>query len=68
MSGRARPRPRHRSVLRTSQPSRSEQQSVIRAYELALPILGQPTVEKPTSKSSAAAKSRRRRSPILLGA
>lgn len=68
MSGRARPRPRHRSVLRTSQPARSEQQSLIRAYELALPILHQPTAEKPTSKSSAATKSRRRRSPILLGA
>lgn len=60
--------PRCWSVVRASQPSHSEQQSLIRAYELALPILRSIPVNKPLSKSFAAAKSRRRPSPILLGA
>jgi hypothetical protein len=45
-------RPRLRSLVRTSQRSRSERQALHRAYELALPVLRQPlaadsSVEEP---------------------
>jgi hypothetical protein len=36
---------RRRSLIRTSQRSRSEQQALVRAYELALPILRRTVTE-----------------------
>ena len=43
-------RSRTRSLVRTSQHSRSQQQALIRAYELALPVLRQPLAEDLSAK------------------
>ncbi len=50
MSRRPPSRPRSRSLIRASQLSRSEQQAVVRAYELALPIVRERLAEKPSAK------------------
>jgi len=42
MSDRAPSRPSRRSLVRTSQRSRSEPQALRRAYELALPVVCEP--------------------------
>jgi hypothetical protein len=62
MSRRAPSRPRLRTLVRASQRSRLEQQSLQRAYELALPVVTHaiaPTVSMPNGSAS---KSRRRAS------
>jgi len=59
MSRRAPSRPRHRTLVRISQRSRLEQQSLQRAYELALPVVAQPTV--PTGSPPIASPSKQQR-------
>jgi hypothetical protein len=68
MAGRPLRRPRHWSVVRVAQPSHRQEQSLIRAYELAVPILHAKPINKPVPKGSATHRSHRRHSPILLGA
>jgi hypothetical protein len=68
MAGRPLPPPRHWSVVRVSQPTHCQIQSLIRAYELALPILSPRPVRQTVPQSSAATQSRRRRPSIRLGA
>jgi hypothetical protein len=43
---------RRRSLLRSAQRTRSEQQALARAYELALPVLRKPLTEKHSAKDS----------------
>ena len=50
MSTRPLARPSSRSVVRAVQVSRLQQQAVVRAYELALPIVRERLAEKPTAK------------------
>jgi hypothetical protein len=57
MSRRSPSRPR--SLVRTSQRSRSEQQAFVRAYELALPILREPLAPDRSAKESAPIQKRR---------
>jgi hypothetical protein len=52
MSRRPPSRPRLRSLVRTSQRSRSEPQALSRAYELALPILREPLAGNVSGKES----------------
>ena len=57
MSRRALSRPRQRTLVRTSQRSRLETQSLQRAYELALPVVRHviaATASTPRSATSAA--------------
>jgi hypothetical protein len=49
MSRRAPSRPRTRSLVRTSQFSRSEQLALVRAYELALPVIRESVAETPSA-------------------
>jgi hypothetical protein len=52
MSHRPSSPPRTRSLVRTSQRSRSAQQALNRAYELALPVLRKPVVTPPSATES----------------
>jgi hypothetical protein len=51
MSRRSLARPRTRSLIRASQRCRCEQQALIRAYELALPVVREPLAEKRSAKA-----------------
>jgi hypothetical protein len=66
MSCRPPSRPRTRSLVRTSQLSRSEQQAVVRAYELALPVVREPVAQTP-SATFASTSRRRSPCPTLIG-
>ena len=57
-------RPRKRSLVRTSQLSRSEQQAVVRAYELALPVVRELLAE---SRSARFVSPRRPHCQSLIG-
>lgn len=59
MSRRAPPRPCQRMLVRTSQRSRLEIESLQRAYELALPIVARPIA--PANSTPATASPKRRR-------
>ena len=59
MSRRAPPRPRQRTLVRTSQRSRLETESLQRAYELALPIIRQPLAPTNATPITASPKQRR---------
>lgn len=58
MSRRAPSRPCIRTLVRTSQRHRSEQASLLRAYELALPVVAQSLAERRSAKSSSTKKRR----------
>jgi len=51
--------PRQRSLVRTAQRSRSEHQALVRAYELALPVLRQPLTEKRSAQAAPSVPTRR---------
>lgn len=53
MSRRAPSRPRTRSLVRTSQFSRLEQLALVRAYELALPVIRETVAETPPATRAA---------------
>jgi hypothetical protein len=59
-------RPPKRCLVRSSLFSRSEQSALVRAYELALPVVRQTVAESPSATFAANA---RRRSPVstLIG-
>jgi hypothetical protein len=59
--------PRTRSLVRTSQCSRSAQQALHRAYELALPVLREPLVTPATANESAPVYTRRFVPQTLVG-
>jgi hypothetical protein len=59
MSRRAPPRPRLRTLVRTSQRSRLEAESLHRAYELALPIFTQRIAPINATPNTASPKQRR---------
>lgn len=59
MSRRAPPRPRQRTLVRTSQRSRLEIESLQRAYELALPIVTWPIAPANATPKVASPKRRR---------
>jgi hypothetical protein len=59
MSRRPSSPPRRRALVRLSQFSRSEQQALVRAYELALPVLRQPVAEKRSATDAQSVHTRR---------
>ena len=65
MPRRAPSRPRLRSLVHTSQQSRSEQQAFVHAYELALPVL-RASLPGKSSANKATPESMRRRVPQAL--
>jgi hypothetical protein len=56
-----------RCIVRTSHFSRSEQQALVRAYELALPILREPLSFEYVVKERGPVPQRRCDSRVLLG-
>jgi len=66
MSRRTLSRPRPRTLVRTSQRSRSEQQAFVRAYELALPILRESLAPNRPAKDSAPSQKKRHFAPQSL--
>lgn len=57
MSRRAPSRPRIRTLVRATQRNRSQQESLCRAYELALPVVRQPLAQ--TGSANTASTNRR---------
>jgi hypothetical protein len=68
MAGRPPLPPRHWAVVRASQPSYSERQFLVRAYELVLPIVRANPLDKAKPNPLTMLQSRRRHSPVLVGA
>lgn len=58
MSRRAPSRLCNRTLVRTSQRNRSEQSSLCRAYELALPVIAESLAQPRSAKSSSTKKRR----------
>jgi hypothetical protein len=56
MSHRPAARPALRPLVRTSHFDRSQQQAIVRAYELALPIVRQPLTAKTSAQRATAAQ------------
>ena len=67
MSRRTPSRPRLRPLVRSSQFSRTEPQSLLRAYELALPVVRKTLADNRSAKVSSSAKSRRSVPQTLIG-
>lgn len=67
MPGRPSAPPPRRSLVRTSQRSRSEQEALIRAYELALPVVRQSVAGHSTPQDSPTGYQRRVGSQTGIG-
>jgi hypothetical protein len=67
MSRRPSAPPQRRALVRTSQRSRLEQQALVRAYELTLPVLRRPVPEQRPVQESPSSHTRRLSPQTRLG-